>query len=184
MKAWQRVSKQARWTYAEAVPAMTDICANSTDWLLPAHVTERIKNLRNDKKMREAAEQAFGHKMIHSGGIPNTIAPDNLGPGVARLHAVACKVMPNCRGCGAKGGARCTLRRSERLAMLPCLPRITAARKAGWDSPVKKEKCLQCSKEVTGDNSRPENYEFDQDGGRPFFRFTCPHCRTSWAVRT
>lgn len=53
--AWSDAAERGRWTRDEALDAVKAHYAASTAWLMPAHVTERIRAERQDRAMREAA---------------------------------------------------------------------------------------------------------------------------------
>jgi hypothetical protein len=53
--AWIKASEVGRWTFDEALEAVHHHGANSTEFLVPAHVTQRIRAERQDRAMREAA---------------------------------------------------------------------------------------------------------------------------------
>lgn len=56
VNAWLETAQRARWTYNEATDAVKTHYTESTDFILPAHVAQRIKAARNDAAMRRAAE--------------------------------------------------------------------------------------------------------------------------------
>lgn len=41
--AWRDAAERSRWTYAEAAEAVKAHYAEVVDWIMPAHVTQRIK---------------------------------------------------------------------------------------------------------------------------------------------
>jgi hypothetical protein len=51
--AWSDAAGRVRWTYDEAAEAIKAHYADSTDFIMPAHVTKRIKATRQDRAMRE-----------------------------------------------------------------------------------------------------------------------------------
>ncbi len=46
ISAWTEVAQRGRWTYDEAEEAVKEHFTESTDWLQPAHVTQRIREHR------------------------------------------------------------------------------------------------------------------------------------------
>lgn len=62
--AWSEAARRGRWTYAEAAEAIHAHYATETTWLMPGHITQRIKATRPV------------HTMSESGAGP---APDRLG---------------------------------------------------------------------------------------------------------
>jgi len=54
--AWFDVAERGRWTYAEAADAIKVHYAESTDFIMPAHVTKRIRAIRHDQAMRNPTD--------------------------------------------------------------------------------------------------------------------------------
>lgn len=50
--AWTDASVRERWTYQDAAEAIKAHYAESTTYLMPGHVTQRIKSVRQDAAMR------------------------------------------------------------------------------------------------------------------------------------
>lgn len=50
--AWTEASKRGRWTYDEALEAVHEHYAVSSNWLMPGIVTQAIKATRQDAAMR------------------------------------------------------------------------------------------------------------------------------------
>ena len=51
--AWAKAAEIGRWTLPEALDAVHAHFAESTDFLMPAHVTARVKAARQDRALRE-----------------------------------------------------------------------------------------------------------------------------------
>lgn len=51
--SWGETSSRARWTFGEALEAIHAHYAESTDFIMPAHITKRIKATRQDTAMRQ-----------------------------------------------------------------------------------------------------------------------------------
>lgn len=47
--AWSDAAQRGRWTFADAAEAVKAHYAESTQWLMPGHVTDRIKVQRRDR---------------------------------------------------------------------------------------------------------------------------------------
>jgi hypothetical protein len=175
---WMRISKQGRWTYTEAINAVEAHLAESTDWLLPGHITQRIKSARQDKALRSSAPPPPRRLAIDGIYVNTDLDEGELhGPEVERLHIEACEAMPNCVRCSARNGDRCRNPKTDRLKKLPCLPRVTAARKAGW-IPVLKAKCPSCNSSVSQANI-PEAVQLGS-GERRMAKFFCRSCSRSF----
>lgn len=54
--AWAKAAELGRWTLPEALDAVHEHFATSTDFLMPAHITARVRATRQDRALR--AEQA------------------------------------------------------------------------------------------------------------------------------
>jgi hypothetical protein len=54
--AWGTASEIGRWTFPEALRSVHEHYAESTDFIMPAHVTRRIKTARNDFAMRNPTD--------------------------------------------------------------------------------------------------------------------------------
>ncbi len=58
LHAWSEAAKRGRWTYADAVDAVNDHFSESTAWLMPGHVTQRIRSKRSEPPRSNALPQA------------------------------------------------------------------------------------------------------------------------------
>lgn len=109
--AWGKAAELGRWTLAEALDAVTLHFADSTEYLMPAHITKLIRSSRQDRAMREEA------LAIEAGLVDPEAA--------ARVQAVVAEMAKSmgwtdrsesrqsfalrvpCPHCGATRGARC-----------------------------------------------------------------------------
>lgn len=55
--SWGEASSRARWTFGEALNAIHAHYAESTEFIMPAHVTKRIKATRQDAVMRQPVDR-------------------------------------------------------------------------------------------------------------------------------
>lgn len=53
--AWGKASELGRWTLAEALDAVHAHFSENPDYLMPAHITARVKASRQDRAMRNEA---------------------------------------------------------------------------------------------------------------------------------
>lgn len=53
--AWGKAAELGRWTLAEALDAVHAHFSENPDYLMPAHVTTRVKAARQDRAMRDEA---------------------------------------------------------------------------------------------------------------------------------
>jgi hypothetical protein len=102
VRAWFDSAERGRWTYPEAVEAIKAHYAESTAFLMPAHVSQRIKATRQDAAMRnpidppDRAGQARLAELIS--GAFQTIPDDWRDDAINR----------RCSSCGAESGTQCT----------------------------------------------------------------------------
>lgn len=108
--AWGAAAQDARWTYDEAVLAVRQHYAASTEWIMPAHVTERIRAARQDRAMRAEAEQARVADVTAAArvrevcaefGITHFSISDDTREHPRGLHV-------DCPSCKARRGNACT----------------------------------------------------------------------------
>lgn len=105
--AWMEASARARWTFVEALEAVHQHYAESTEFLMPAHITRIIRNGRRADGERlalppatpasdevrssamAAAREVFSRlpHLAGAGRLPQEIHP--LGPKVARIQRQA-----------------------------------------------------------------------------------------------
>jgi hypothetical protein len=122
--AWGKSAELANWTLEEAMEAVHEHFAFDPNYLTQALLTSRIRDNRRDRRMRENAAQLTA--------MPRGEDPDwgrSNSPELEELHRMACEAMPTCSSC--KSAERC-MTRAGVPTKIPCLPRITAARHAGW----------------------------------------------------
>lgn len=109
--AWGKAAELGRWTFPEALDAVHAHYAENPAFLMPAHVTERIRAVRQDRAMREqhAQLEAGPTDPAAAARIEQLVAEvaNNLGwdrdqhrPGSAALRV-------RCPHCGVPEGARC-----------------------------------------------------------------------------
>ncbi|MGH3771892.1 MAG: hypothetical protein ACRDRW_10920 [Pseudonocardiaceae bacterium] len=100
--AWADASGRGRWTYPEAVEAIKAHYAESTAFIMPAHVTERIRARRRDTAMRNPADppDRAGQKRLAElmAGAFQTITDDWHDNALSR----------RCPSCDAAPGSHCT----------------------------------------------------------------------------
>jgi hypothetical protein len=53
--AWGKAAELGRWTFPEALAAVHAHFAENPDYLMPAHITARVKAARQDQAMRDEA---------------------------------------------------------------------------------------------------------------------------------
>lgn len=109
--AWGKASEIGRWTFDEALEALHAHYAETTDFVMPGHITARIRVERQDRAMRAEARQleetptnpAAAERIQQ---IITEVA-EQMGwtePGTPRT-GFALKV--RCPHCGAAEGKRC-----------------------------------------------------------------------------
>jgi hypothetical protein len=105
--AWCDSGNRARWTYAEAVEAIKDHYAATSDWIMPSHITTRIREVRQDQAMRQQAQELTG---------PVDPRVVTFVESMAAQFQIPAKFMPSsanqalrvkCPFCGASEGQSC-----------------------------------------------------------------------------
>ncbi|MGH3825956.1 MAG: zinc finger domain-containing protein [Pseudonocardiaceae bacterium] len=100
--AWGDTAQRCRWAYPEAAEAVKAHYAESTEYLMPAHITDRIRAQRQDTAMRNPIDP-----------------PDRTGQRrLAELITGAFQAIPDdwrddalsrpCPSCAAQPGTPCT----------------------------------------------------------------------------
>lgn len=54
--AWSEAARRGRWTFEDALDAVFEHFTNSTEWLMPGHITTRIRAARQDRADRQLAQ--------------------------------------------------------------------------------------------------------------------------------
>jgi len=125
--AWGKAAELGRWTLPEALDAVHEHFSENPDYLMPAHVTAKVKAHRQDRAMREEA-------------LAIEAAPVDL-EAAARVQAVVADLARSmgwsdrgesrtsyalkvaCPHCGAVAGARCTAKSTGKpLSQSACHP--------------------------------------------------------------
>lgn len=66
--AWQEAAHRGRWTFDEALDAVHAHYVETDKWLMPAHITERVRDRRRDALARETGrEQIEAQRAIEAG---------------------------------------------------------------------------------------------------------------------
>ncbi|MCW2902231.1 MAG: hypothetical protein JWO67_4496 [Streptosporangiaceae bacterium] len=108
--AWGDAAERARWTFDDAAEAIKDYYATTPDekpWVMPNHITLRVKAARRDRLDKEAAQELISgppHWKVAraiAGFAARLVIPEPREP---RNPALA---VP-CPHCGASVGASCT----------------------------------------------------------------------------
>lgn len=121
---WQRASELAGWTYPEALDALYAHFAESKDYLMPAHITERI---RIDRRYRATPPALVA-------GQNPVASPERQRDGMAEIGAILQRNKPpivktwdrnthvKCPWCKAGVGFVCTTPQGKPLTKSPCHP--------------------------------------------------------------
>lgn len=143
--AWTEAADRGRWSFDEALDAVHGHYSESTEWLMPAHVTTRIREDRRARAAERDRQRVF--EQTSRTGDPDDgpgVAVDQHGmpvgddpgagrtevprhPGLATLHAEAMCVA--CRACKAPVGERCVNGQSGNPTKIPHHPRLIDARR-------------------------------------------------------
>jgi hypothetical protein len=111
--AWGTAAEMGRWTLPEALAAVKAHFFESTDYLMPAHVAKRIKDVRQDKALRAetlAIESGPVHPEV-AARVEKVVAELAAGMGWDRgSRKEKFGLQVDCPHCGAKAGQKCTAR--------------------------------------------------------------------------
>jgi hypothetical protein len=108
--AWLAAAQDARWTRDEAITAVRQHYASSTEWIMPAHVTERVRAARQDRAMRadterdrvvDAASATKIRDLCAEYGLTHFSIADDTREHPRGLHV-------DCPSCKARRGDACT----------------------------------------------------------------------------
>lgn len=110
--AWGKAAELGRWTLPEALDAVHGHFAEDTDYLMPAHVTARVKATRQDRAMRAEAlaleaAPVDPEQAAKVSRVIDALAEQMGWEGRAgERQSFALRV--RCPHCGAAEGTRCT----------------------------------------------------------------------------
>jgi len=109
--AWGKAAELGRWTLPEALDAVHGHFSEDPAYLMPAHVTKRIKDSRQDRAMRDEAlaiEAGPVHPEV-AARVEQVVAELAAGMGWDRTkRAEKFGLQVGCPHCGAKAGEKCT----------------------------------------------------------------------------
>jgi hypothetical protein len=119
--AWGKAAEIGRWTFREALDAVHKHFAENTDYLMPAHVGNRIRDARQDRALREA-----GQEMLTAANADTRVL--EAATQLARRLAIPEQFRPNanqalrvkCPHCDASVNQACT--RPGRGGLRECPP--------------------------------------------------------------
>lgn len=109
--AWAEVAEISRWTYAEAEQAVHQHFAESTEYLMPAHITQRIR------VAQQAARKALGDEARKALPAASPASEETRAAAMAAAAELS-KRVPGVRGAFAmpwtsRGRARSAEQRAE-----------------------------------------------------------------------
>lgn len=111
--AWGKAAELGRWTLPEALDAVHGHFSEDPAYLMPAHVTARVKAARQDRAMREetlAIESGPVHPEV-AARVERVVAELAAGMGWDRgSRKEKFGLQVDCPHCGAKAGQKCTAR--------------------------------------------------------------------------
>lgn len=110
--AWADSADRGRWTFQEASEAIKDYYARTTDekpWVMPSHITARIRVVREDREMRTAALELTAPQDPRVIQAVDQVArrlaiPEQFRPTEDRAAVMSV----SCPHCGAAVGSPCT----------------------------------------------------------------------------
>jgi hypothetical protein len=130
--AWGEAASRGRWTLPEALEAVHSHFSESTEYLMPGHITQRVRDARRDRQMRDAVRAIEPPPPRPEIAARVDAAAQHLADRLgwkeretrARDHALTV----GCPHCRALPGERCVQPRTRRpLTKSPCHPACAAA---------------------------------------------------------
>ena len=110
--AWAKAAELGRWTLPEALDAVHAHFVESTDFLMPAHITTRVKATRQDRALREqqAELEAAPVDPAAAARIQRIVGElaQSMGWSDDRQDRKGFALRVACPHCGAPVGARCS----------------------------------------------------------------------------
>jgi hypothetical protein len=114
--AWAKAAELGRWTLPEALDAVHAHFAESTDFLMPAHITTRVKATRQDRALRQqqAELEAAPVDPAAAARIQQVIGElaQQMGWSEEHQDRAGFALRVACPHCGSAVGVRCTSRSS------------------------------------------------------------------------
>lgn len=108
--AWGKAAELGRWTLVEALDAVHAHFSENPDYLMPAHVTVRVKAARQDRAMRDEALalEAAPVDPVAAARVQEIVGAvaDTLGWDVDRSGGPKALTV-RCPYCGSAAGVRC-----------------------------------------------------------------------------
>jgi len=109
LHAWAEAAQRGRWTYAEAADAVSAHFAESTEWLMPGHITQRLRQRRAEPPRSNAlpaatprpADEAHVCRVVD--WLAARLAADRETAADDQWRALGIE----CPHCRAEPGARC-----------------------------------------------------------------------------
>lgn len=109
--AWAKASELGRWTLPEALDAVHAHFSESTDFLMPAHITTRVKATRQDRALRQqqAALEAAPTNPAVAARIQQVIGQlaQRMGWSEESTDRTGFALKVRCPHCNASPGNRC-----------------------------------------------------------------------------
>jgi len=132
--AWGKAAELGRWTLPEALDAVHEHFSENPDYLMPAHITGRVKAARHERLERERQQERLALEAVvdpaAAARIRAVVADVARSMGwPARSEARASYALKvACPHCGAVAGARCTAKSTGKpLSKSACHPARTEA---------------------------------------------------------
>jgi hypothetical protein len=124
--AWAKAAELGRWTLPEALDAVHAHFSECTDFLMPAHITARVKAARQDRALRaqNAELTAAPTDPAAAGRIARIITQlaAHMGWTDAGVERAGFALKVRCPHCHAPEGARCATPAGKPLTRNACHP--------------------------------------------------------------
>lgn len=123
--AWMEAATRARWTFPSALEAIHQHYATSTEFLMPGHITARVRAAREEEALREAARALPPVDDPDAPARHQRIVRSILGEPDEQAERESTARRVGCGHCGAPPGRPCTTNGVRRATSHPS--RIDAA---------------------------------------------------------
>jgi hypothetical protein len=114
--AWSEVADRARWDFDDALDAVHAHYAQSTEFLMPAHITAWVRSIRQQRHEREVAARMAAPAALPAAGY-------RMSPALQAVHDEA--NVRACSRCHQPAGQRCVEPGTTVRTRIPHLCRMT-----------------------------------------------------------
>lgn len=130
LAGWTETARRARWTHPLAIDAIHEHYTNSTERIMPAHITRHVQAARRAAVERDHAASLAAEPVVNLDpqiGLPIGGAD---GEPIWTSYDVDDAGTLTCDTCGAGPDEACVNTRSNTPRKIPCTSRLKKARRA------------------------------------------------------